>query len=334
MINLNEAITQPFTSESSLVSYDTVKICLYQSQVSDICLFEDIPPFVEMKGSSNDKDGNLFMKRGHIRNFIVRIYQDKIQLEGSLSKYYKGSNLTGITLDKVRQVIDSLSEILHLPLYMAHVLRIDIAYNIEVTRDVKQYLKRLRRCGKLERLEQPYSLRYGNSSSVRLCIYDKIKQLRHDREPYDCSDAKNIFRFELRFFRNANNWRRFWGSETVAVEMIWDDKFFRKLTEMLYQKYQSIEKLYETSLNFAGVTGKKDFKNWLSLYAVQSQGYDFFQRQIEDARVSRQFSNKQAASCRTVLREILGAGVPSPFGSGYIEELDAAFERLRDLYDF
>ncbi len=51
MINLNEAITQPFTSESSLVSYDTVKICLYQSQVSDICLFEDIPPFVEIKGS-------------------------------------------------------------------------------------------------------------------------------------------------------------------------------------------------------------------------------------------------------------------------------------------
>lgn len=334
MINIDATTAQPFTSDSPLVSYDTIKIRLYQSQVPDICLFDEIPSLIEIEGSSNDKEGNLFVKRGHILNLKVNIFRDMIQIEGSLSKYYKGSNLNGITLDEVRQAINSLSERLHLPLDVAHVRRIDIACNMKLTRRVSQYLKRFGRCGKTERREETYSLLYGVRSPIRLCIYDKIKQLKHDREPCDCSDAENILRFEMRLFYNAKNWVRLFAEKTVTVEMIWDENIFRKLTEMLYHKYKSIEKQYETSLNLTEVMGKKGFKDWLSLYAVKSQGYDFLLRQIEDARINHQLNNKQAASCRMVLREILGKGTPSSTGSSYIEELDVAFERLKDMYDF
>ena len=317
----------------NMVSYDTVTMVLYQQQ-SDICFLTSIPQRLDVDSLTTLPYGADDMKIcGKVGNLRVTIYPEKIVITGSLARYLKGSNLQGLTLEETRQAIDALSQKLGLPLRLAHVKRMDIVYNIIVSQQPKGYLNRLGLLSRHVRLEEPDSLYYKQSKTL-LHVYDKRKEMKRKRELFDCDFRGNILRFELRFSYGKQDWKRRFGTDMVLVDRLLNEPFFNELVKMLYERYKYIEKVNDVQLDLRCVKGKEDARIILVAYVLTVQGYLDLERMIDEQLRTGRISSEQADYLRAVISEANSLDQSFIQKSGHIDELDAAFELLREMYGF
>lgn len=73
-------------------------------------------------------------------NLIIKVHGSIITVEGSLVKFHEGNNLCSLNRETTKQAIDLLGDRLHLDIKSAHVTRIDIAENFEMSHNVREYL--------------------------------------------------------------------------------------------------------------------------------------------------------------------------------------------------
>ena len=66
-------------------------------------------------------------------NLIIKVHGSIITVEGSLVKFHEGNNLCSLNRETTKQAIDLLGDRLHLDVKSAHVTRIDIAANFEMS---------------------------------------------------------------------------------------------------------------------------------------------------------------------------------------------------------
>lgn len=317
----------------NMVSYDTIIMVLYQQQ-SDVSFQKSVPQHLDPGSLKLLPYGSDDMKIcGTVENLRITVYPEKIVIMGSLCKYLKGNNVQGLSMEETRQAIDFLSQKLCLPLRLARVMRIDVAYNAIVSQNPKEYLNRLGNLSRHDRLEEPDSLYYKQSKTL-LHVYDKFKEMKRKREFFDCGFNGNILRFELRFFQGKQDWKKRFGTEIVLVDMLLNETFFINLVKMLYGRYKKIEKVNDVQLDLRAVKGKKDARLFLIAYILKVQGYVPLEKMISEQQKTGRISSEQADYLRFVISEANSIDQSFIQKSGHIEELDAAFELMRKMYGF
>lgn len=167
-------------------------------------------------------------------NLIIKVHGSIITVEGSLVKFHEGNNRCSLNRETTKQAIDLLGDRLHLDVKSAHVTRIDIAANFEMSHNAKEYLPFLGYYPRHKR-DPKYgtSLYYGTNGHTCL-FYDKGKELQGKKGMESC-----LLRFESRWFKSLSaqlGWKNITGG-TLS-----DPDFYRYIIRKWSKSYFDIKK--------------------------------------------------------------------------------------------
>ena len=178
--------------------YDTVKFRLN-------CLEKEIRYLLSKFDSQRDTNVHDKCRFYQLDNLGINIYNSFITIEGSLAKFYYGNNLHLLGREEIKQAIDLLSDILQLDINSAHVTRIDIAADFEMSHNTKEYFPFLGNYPRHKRDLCKGTTLYYKSASHTCTFYDKGKESQGKKGAESC-----LLRFESRWF-NPHHLRSWTG---------------------------------------------------------------------------------------------------------------------------
>jgi hypothetical protein len=142
--------------------------------------FERIEKLLESKKITTNEDGRRTMS-GRIRNLKVYMYSSGLIIDGSLTKFYYGTNQFSLNRKTINNAISELEGLIGFDLYQAKVLRVDIGENLILKNPVKDYFDLLGYVSRYERLEFPNGVGYSTRKK-HISFYDKVKEVKKAKE--------------------------------------------------------------------------------------------------------------------------------------------------------
>ena len=270
---------------------DTIGLILEkvnQNQIVKLIDSIELNGFVEMYDKKR-KDGIFF--RGTMKNMIVKIqvyqgYSNKIYIQGSLPKYYHGTNLYSLDRNSIKKVFEMLSLDLSIPfkiLKQARVYRIDLGINIEVKHAAEEYIKHFSGASYFRKEQRyvnnakgenhfedrlPNGLTYSSNNRA-IVIYDKLKEVDDKGLPIpnEFSD-KNLLRLEYQIQKRVKN--KF--KEPVYVFMLWDGKFLEQALEKWKAEYKRIRKVNHQINDLDSSESLTDFQPNFMMLGMETLG--------------------------------------------------------------
>jgi hypothetical protein len=234
-------------------------------------------------------DGQVYAS-GYLKNLKVYLSNQRLNLSGSLAKYFLPDNFHTLTRSDSKRAIEQLSDELHLSMNESIVRRIDFSDNFLMDHKPESYYRFLGDCQHYNRLTQEKSLYYSNKLRTKL-FYNKIAEAKYNRLPIpEVWKNQNVLRYELRFLSRLSN--QFNISELKA-EMLSDEKFYVSLFDRWHSEYQTINKINSINFNFSNMNSPKDFMKQLQLYAISNIGQDRIMAEIEHLRASKKFEKPE-----------------------------------------
>lgn len=147
----------------------------------------------------NEDSGNIYYMKGYLKNLeFERIHNMLYLRKGSLSTYYFGNNFETLTLSQTKEVIESMSDNLHIDLNLSDITRIDFASNIITVEPPQNYFTCLTEASRLNRNLRNSTLYFSNNKKS-LVFYDKVKHYQNINKyiPKPYTDL-NVLRYERR----------------------------------------------------------------------------------------------------------------------------------------
>ena len=165
--------------------YDTINFKITNNDVGNDNFLHNIPRFLNDDHTTayHNFNGEEVIT-GSIDNLKISIsrYQVKIK-DGSLCKWYLGDNFKTMGRQDTQGAIERLSDILHLPIDKATIIRLDIAQNFIVKHPIEVYLNHLGELRHSKRLQEPSGI-YYHKDGERLCFYDKNREQKNKGRTY------------------------------------------------------------------------------------------------------------------------------------------------------
>ena len=217
---------------------------------------------------------------------IYKGYSYKVYIQGSLPKYYYGTNLYGLNKYSIKKAFERLCLELSIPfekLKYAKVSRLDLGINIEVEHSPKEYINHLDSARYFKNVAHyvndpkgeslievplPNGLSFINKSRA-LVIYDKLKELsdKGNRIPNEFSD-KNLLRFEYQVQKRVKS--KF--GESISVQKLWDSKFLVLALEKWKVEYGSIKKVNHLINDLESSNSSGEFFNLCMMVGMETLG--------------------------------------------------------------
>ena len=196
---------------------DTIWLILHHSTVNYKI---DFMAEVGAKINVDIKRSNEYRIVGSLQNMQIYIEPTFVLIQGSLPKYYYGSNLVSLPRTELSNAIDKLSTDLGLPLREAIITRIDIGMNVEVDNPPRSYFSYFGILKKFERNIRRNSL-YYEQKWCQLCFYDKVKEAKAHKDPLLTSEMldKNILRYEIRY---KHSWLKHYFKRNIKAKELFE----------------------------------------------------------------------------------------------------------------
>lgn len=281
--------------------YDTIDFCLSIADVEGVDFLQETPCYLESETIGFHDWGGQKVVSGYVGGLkvIANRYQVKVK-DGSLCKYYLGSNLKAMGRSDTHRAIEKLSETLHLPMEKATVTRIDVAQNFIMKEPVKVYLNHLGRLAYATRLEEPTGLYYCKQKE-KLCFYDKVREQRTKKEEIpELYMGRNVLRYEQRFVKRLSV---VFGVEKVTGALLYDEAFYSGLLDRWKGRYKEISKINDVMANFNTIKGKQQLSQiGILAYVKMCGGENAFLEQINEARATGKLTPKQAFDLRASVK--------------------------------
>ena len=198
----------------------------------------------------------------------ISVTENRIKINGSLSKYYYGNNCETLTLLDTKEAIKRLSRELNIPIDKADLIEVDIAENFEMTHSPDRYI------AKLQSLGSSHPNKWNNTTyfpinGAMLRFYDKGKEsrqrgnrrLKRERCPLPEGEKKNLLRYEMKFKKAKI--RQVFGRQLKAKDLYNKQVFWRFIAEW-FGTYEDIGKISDKLLDitFEQIKSTKDLENW------------------------------------------------------------------------
>lgn len=309
--------------------YDSVNFRLPQAVASGVSFMEEIPCYLTNVGEHN-YNGNIVIT-GELNGLkvVVNNYQMKVK-DGSLCKWYLGNNFNTMNRRDTQMAVEKLSDVLHLPMSKAIITRIDIAQNFIMKYPCDVYLSHLGTLKQAARIEQPSSLYYQQASST-LCFYDKIKEQKkhHDAIPELFRD-RNVLRYEQRYIGRLSKQLEV---EEITGALLYDEVFYMGLIDRWQNKYRSINKVNDISLNFEAMGTRQQFyKMGVVALIEKAGGVVAMLDQISEAQKMGKMTKQQAYNIRKAIEAATAEEAAMTTPNEAIAELNKKIKQAVKLY--
>ena len=123
--------------------YDTVVLKLLKEDIGDKYDWRSVFNKIDQISEYKPFEGGS----GHINGLRVTVTAKHVKVSGSLSKYFRGTNLDSLTLLQVEKAIKQLGKDLGVPMIKADVERVDMAENFEMSRPPEFYISKMQSLG-------------------------------------------------------------------------------------------------------------------------------------------------------------------------------------------
>lgn len=172
------------------------------------------------------------------KNYKFRLTNNNLTAYGSISKLYNTDNFRPLSFAGVQQAIMMLEDFLEMSLNDAQILRIDYACNVEVEKQVNQYIDLFTSpIGYKARIFESETTYFENNKET-LLFYDKTKELISKPQKIDINyKSKNILRYELRIRRNIS---KALGWEDSKLENLHNYHYYMAILRRYYRSYKSL----------------------------------------------------------------------------------------------
>ncbi len=258
------------------------------------------------------KKSNEFKVIGTLKNLRVYIEREFIRIEGSLPKYYYGTNLKPLSYSEIGLIIDELSEKLGIPLRDADIFRIDMAENIEVKNSPQSYFSFLGDLARFDRIMRKGTL-YYEQGWCKLCFYDKIVEASKHNDLYLTEEllSKNILRYEVRYMRD---WLKKYFGRNIKVWEICNGTVdvYCELIAKWFLIYENIVKIGQLDFDFEMTM--KGLGKWAIL--------NMYRNGIDILKLIENHSKKEGKSAGYLKREVCKLVTEAYSVNESIEELN------------
>lgn len=309
--------------------YDSVNIVLSSDHAPQTDFLSEVPLLLD-NISEHIFSGGTKAVCGYCGGLKVTVTDTRVKIgDASLCKWYFGDNFQTLTRSDTRQAIEKLSDTLRLPLYHAHVTRIDVAQNFILKHPIEAYLPDLGELTYYHRLPQPSGLYYQNNKR-KLVFYDKIKEQKKKSQPIpDQYRGCNVLRYEMRY---TSRLRQDLKCEEVTVMDLYDEHFYMKIIDNWANTYHAINKINRMQLDFSKIKTKSDLRIIGLANLVDQSGGELLLYQ----RINQQFkqgviSSKQAYDLKQAIKVACGHKIAA-VRNDLIDELGAAVTYGAQLY--
>lgn len=256
--------------------YDTVALKLLKEDIGDKYDWRSVWNKIDQTSEYKLVKGGC----GHIGGLRVSVTEKYVKIEGSFSKYFRGTNLDTLTLSQVEKVIKQLSRSLGVPVEKADVERVDMAENFEMSYPPEFYIAKMKSWGECCPNKWKETI-YFPSNDVMLRLYNKSKEERRKRKKNSSTGAssknigQNLLRYEICFSKKKMG--RMFGCQLKAKDLYDKEVFWRFVAEWLYS-YEKIgvisDKLFDVS--FEQIRTQSDFEDWCICVANSVVGLSSF----------------------------------------------------------
>lgn len=313
--------------------YDTINMRLYADECKGANFMRDLPQrLTSAQVNANTDTGELWLD-GRLDNLRVMANRYTMQVrDGSLCKWYLGDNYQTLGKTDTRHAIERLSDTLGLPLELAFITRLDVATNLIMAQPPEVYFSHLGALKYTHRLAEPSGLYYTQKSKAnRLAFYDKIRESKDTGDDVpELYKGRYVLRYEQRYTKRlAQRLNR----PELRAAALYDDGLHRELVRRWREAYTQIQKINESTINFAMVKTKKDLYKLGTLSLIkQLGGTNEMLAQIAEARKTGQIDSKQAFDLRAAVRDACKVDGEIVRESDAVRELDTKIAEAAKLY--
>ena len=216
---------------------------------------------------------------GKIRNMEIRENQDYIRVNGSIAKFYNSNNLESFIRENLSDAFTEFEDSTGLELKNAVLRRVDFGKNFIVKNDITEYLRLFGTSARYKRdvvdLDKGIETvtYYTNTGSFSFCAYDKIKEMRNDKEIIpDIYKDSMVLRMEYRI-KNARGIRSKIGHGlNISPLKLAERDIYNELQNLFKTFYEKIPKTgRKVFLDKQKKYTKSDFENLVFTAAWQKE---------------------------------------------------------------
>ena len=279
--------------------YDTVNFRLTAGDCKGVSFIEETPCYLTDVGAHQYDSGVVITGNLNGLKVTANRWQVKVK-DASLCKWYLGNNFKTMGRGDIQRAIEKMSDLLHLPMNLATVTRLDVACNFIMQHPIDVYINHLGVLAWAKRLLQPSGLYYHKRDEV-LCFYDKNREQRARGEPIpDLYRGRHVLRYEQRLTHRLAS---VLGVPAVTGATLYDEAFYISMLERWRGTYNAIKKINDIQLNFAVMKGKRELDRFGRLALIEQLGGEVaFLDQIAEAQKRGELSTKQAHDMRQAVK--------------------------------
>lgn len=202
------------------------------------------------KSNVNTETGELWGS-GFLKNMHVSFNGAFVVVEGSIGGFLFPNNSRIPKRQDVATAIEQLSDLLHLPLANAQVVRLDCGYHWNMEQPASRYLPQLCEATYFDRIKiTESSLKYskgGKKETNVLVFYDKAKECQDKNKPLADGYGNNVLRYECRWLNRVASQ---FGVGQLLASTLTDENFYYSMVRKWGDFYENIRKSYGTNYDF------------------------------------------------------------------------------------
>ena len=284
---------------------DTLKLRLDVADVGGADLVSTANYLTNADEMINKSTGEVWM-RGRLDNFRVYANKGCLTFEGSLPTLLYASNAKILTRHEVAQSLQKLSDLLHLPMDKARVLRLDCSYHWTMAKPIFEYIDRLGALTYFKRVQATANSLYyskgGKKTTNTLLFYNKTQECRDGRKDVpDVYTDSLLLRYECRWLSGVS---KQFGVTELKASALAEKPTYQMMVHKWSDYYFSINKSRDGAFNFDGVRDVRGAKNWLLGYLLSHTNASSVNEVLQSMKERKIFSDaKYYTRLRQDLRE-------------------------------
>lgn len=302
--------------------FDTINFRLRQDDLKSRADFiEDLPGYLSNVAYTETNTGEMWIS-GTLGNLNITANWYAVNIgKGSLCKWYLQDNLKVLSRGDTKSAVEALSDTIHLPVSRAQVTRLDFGCGLIVKRPVLEYLDRLGRLSRYDRLTQPNSVYYYQNTK-QLVFYDKIAEERaHKGNIPELYLGRNVLRYEYRVISRLQ--KNLCKAEPVRASLLYNRAFYNSLLSLWRDSYSSINKVCDYNIDFSMINTKKElYRLGLLSFIDRMGGQAETLKQIANAGKDGKLTPKQVYDLKAAVMDACSIDGTIAMQSDCIKELD------------
>ena len=224
---------------------DTIKLYLDVADCGGVDLLPTATSLINGKEITNRATGEVRIS-GNVGKWYVNVGTGNIYMSGTLADILFENNSRILTRHEVKDAIDKLSDLLHLPIGCARVQRLDCAYHWIMNYPIWYYFPLLDDLPHYYRIQvSRNTLRYDkgiNPNRIEniLQFYNKSRECRDKQKTmHNIYDNVNVLRYECKWLRNV---AKQIGVNNISASTLSERDFYRTMIKRWAERYNAIMK--------------------------------------------------------------------------------------------